>query len=493
LPNKSSVLVLGGGVAGLGAAYLASRGGASTEVVEKLAIPGGLALTRRTADGYYYDLGGHRFYSPSRYVVPFLQRLLGDEFINTPRKSRLYLRGRFFDYPVRLGNVTRQLPLGDCFKMLADCVVEKARSKSGRVENSFEDWVVHRFGRTLYEFNFEGYTRKVWGVEPSTISADWAALRIKGLSLGKVIREFFSRRSDLGTLVDCFLYPRHGIGQISNYLARDVEAQRGRVNLGREVTRVMHDGKRLETILCRDSGGATQEFSADWVASSIDLDRLVTALDPPPPADVLAAARQLAYRDLVTLFVRINSPRVTDDSWIYFPDESVPFGRWHEPKNWSPEMVPDQEHTSLVVEFFSNQGDSFWKASTEELLELTLAAGRKIGLLQGPELGAAEKVLVPHAYPFWGLDYRRPLAIVLGFLERFENLSLVGRNGRFYYSTIDESLISGFAAAANFLEGSRTGPEPLPMEIPANALGYLGLSARDLDQSLGERRWSRND
>lgn len=484
--------MLGGGTAGLGAAYLAARAGASTEVFERLAIPGGLSLTRRTSDGYYHDLGGHRYYSPSRYLVPFLNNLLGNELIMTPRKSRFYLDGKFFTYPVKFGDVARKLPVSHSFRMLSDYLMEKFRSKK-REESSFEDWVVHRFGRALYEFNFENYTRKVWGMEPSELSADWAALRIKGLSLGKVLKEFLSRRSDIATLADSFLYPRHGIGQISQFMQNYVESKGHKVHLGAEVVKVKHDGKRIRRVISQNKEGHRKSVSPDWVASSIDLDALIQRLDPAPPGEVLAAATRLRYRGLVILFIRINAPRVTDDSWIYFPDESIPFGRWHEPKNWSPQMVPDDDHSSLVVEFFADHDEWFWNASAGDLLSLTVKHGRRLGLIDGAEIGATDKIVVPGAYPVWNVGYREPLDIILDYLDRFNNLSLVGRNGRFYYCTIDESLISGFTAAANFLEGVRTGSEPLPIEIPDNALPHLGLSPADLEDSAESSRWSRND
>jgi len=485
--------VLGAGTAGLGAAYLAAKTGVSAQVLEKRSIPGGLALTRRTDDGYYHDLGGHRYYSPSRYLAVFLKKLLGEELIMTPRKSRFYLDGRFFDYPVRLGDVARKLPVTHSFKMLTDYLIEKIRGIRDRKEYSFEDWVTHRFGRALYEFNFENYTRKVWGVEPSELSADWAALRIKGLSLGKVLAEFFSRKGDIATLADRFLYPRHGIGQIARYLEREVRKRGGGVHLGHEVVKIAHDGKRITRIISRDPKGRRKSIGPEWVASSIDLDLLVAALDPLPPPEVLTAASKLRYRDLVILFIRINASKVTGDSWIYFPDESVPFSRWHEPRNWSQAMVPDGRHSSLVIEFFANQGDRFWNAPVEDLLDLVLNTGRRLGLLEGSEIGKAEKVFVPHAYPVWRVGYREPLELILDYLDRFQNLSLIGRNGRFYYCTIDESLISGFAAAAGFLEGKRTGPKPLPIEIPENALSHLGLEPADLEEVSQERYWSRND
>jgi len=156
-------------------------------------------------------------------------------------------------------------------------------------------------------------------------------------------------------------------------------------------------------------------------------------------------------------------------------------------------MVPDGRHSSLAVEFFANEGDRFWNAPVEDLLDLVLNTGRRLELLEGSEIDKAEKVFVPHAYPVWSVGYREPLELILDYLDRFKNLSLIGRNGRFYYCTIDESLISGFAAAANFLEGKCTGPKPLPIEIPDNALSYLGLSTADLEEVSQERYWSRND
>jgi protoporphyrinogen oxidase len=493
LPVNPCILVLGGGTAGLGAAYLAASAGVTTDVIEKLHVPGGLALTRQTPDGYYYDLGGHRYYSPSHYLVPFLKKLLGDELILTPRKSRFYLNRRFFDYPVRFTDVAMKLPITHSLRMLKDYLAEKARAHKNRKEDSYEDWMIHRFGRALYEFNFENYTRKVWGVDPKSISADWASLRIKGLSLGKIISEFLSHKGDIATLVDRFLYPKHGIGQISHYLERKTRDLKGKVYLSEEVVQVKHDGKRITKVMSMNGKGEKRNLTPEWVASSIDLDLFIKALDPPPPREVMTAAMNLTYRSLVILFVRINSEKVTDDSWIYFPDESVPFGRWHEPKNWSIDMVPDSRHSSLVVEFFADRGDAFWNASKEELLSITLKTGKKLGLLDGKEIGSAEKYVFERAYPFWDLEYRKTLSIIFDYLDRFKNLSLIGRNGRFYYCTIDESLISGFAASANFLEGVNTGPDPLPIEIPDNALPYLGLSEKDLEETPESGRWSRND
>ncbi len=489
--SKPFLSVLGGGVAGLASAYLAAKTGKSAVVIEKRDIPGGLSLTRRTPDGYYYDLGGHRYYSPSKYLMPFLKNLLGDELIWSPRKSRFYLDGKFFDYPVQFTDVIKKLPLSHSFRMLIDYLAEKFRGKN-RKEDNYQDWMIHRFGRKLYEFNFENYTRKVWGMPPSELSAEWAASRIKGLSLGKILQEFLSRKSNLATLIDKFLYPRHGIGQISNFMQTYITSQRNKVYLGEEVVRLKHNGRRIHSVTFRNSNGRYKSLSPEYIASSINIDSLVRALEPQPPFEVLQAADNLRYRGLVVLFIRINASRVTDDSWIYFPDESLPFGRWHEPKNWSADMVPDKNHSSLVVEFFANEDEYFWKASAQELLELTIKHARRLGLLDGSEVGNVEKVLVPEAYPIWNLGYKQHLECILGYLERFNNLSLIGRNGRFYYCTIDESLISGFAAAANFIEGKTTLPSPLPVEIPNNALGYLGLSVADLKNDKAVR-WSRND
>jgi len=442
-------VILGGGLAGLAAGRALTRAGHRVRLLESALTVGGLARTV-TRDGFRFDLGGHRFFTLDPQVERFVHELLGDELVTVPRSSRIYLRGKWIAYPLR--------PMNGLFGLGARKSAETllgyaAASISRRLRPappvSLEDWVVANFGRPMFAYYFKDYSEKVWGIDCSEISAEWMAQRIQGLSLGAAIRRAFGRRGPaLPTLADRFLYPRLGSGRIADRLREEIE-RTCPIATDTRVTHIHHDGRRIGGVGIRQ-GDREQNLSGAAFLSTIPLTQLIQALSPHAPAHVRAAAAQLRYRDLVIVTVMLKRERVTDQTWIYFPGKDIPFGRLHEPTNWSAAMAPPG-HTLLVTERFCFRGDATWNASDDELIETTAQQLENLGFIRRHEVQDGMVVRIPSAYPLFEVGYQERSQILCNYLDRFENLQLAGRGGRFRYFNMDQAIASGLSAAQALL------------------------------------------
>ena len=453
MPRAPGTAVLGGGLAGLSAAAVLARAGGSVIVAEAGTEVGGLARTFEH-EGFRFDLGGHRFLTADPAVARFVADLLQDDLLDVPRKSKILLRGRYFDYPLRPSNALFGLGLPTTFRILADYGVERVSGAfRARTILSLEDWVVRRFGTSMFDLYFRDYSEKVWGTSSDRISAEWVAQRIAGLSLWEAVKNAFTRRSgrDISTLADRFFYPRHGIGQISDRLRDEIEA-RNAVRTGTAVLRVRHEDGAIRSVLVR-SGDTIDDIEADAYLSSLPLTTLVRSLHPAPPADVLRAAASLRFRDLVVVTIMLDRHQVTDLSWLYLPEKQIPLGRIHEPKNWSPALAPEGK-THLVAEYFCFQGDDLWNASDDALAALTVQQLANLGLIEPREVIGSCVVRVPRAYPLLDTEYRVHHGRIMDYLRRFSNLQAIGRGGTFQYLNMDHAIASGISAAEVILNGS---------------------------------------
>lgn len=448
--TKGTTLILGGGLAGLSAGCSLTRAGRPAIVVEAGSAVGGLARTIEQ-NGFRFDLGGHRFLTKDRVVERFVADLLGNDLLDVPRSSKILLRGRYFDYPLKPANALFGLGPATTLRVLRDYGRERliAAARTG-TPASLEDWVVRRFGRALFDLYFRDYSEKVWGIPGDRVSAEWVARRIAGLSLGQAVKNALSRRggSDISTLADRFLYPRLGIGQISNALRSEIEA-RSEVRTNTAALRIRHDGRSISSVMVR-SGRDVSALSVDACVSSIPLTSLVRMLHPLPPGDVLAAADSLRYRDLIVVAVMLDRRRVNGLTWLYLPDKDIPFGRIHEPTNWSPCMAPEGK-TLLVAEYFCFSGDRVWNAADEALTDLTIRQLARLGLIAPSEVVGSRVVRVPRAYPLMDVDYRMHHSRIMEHLARFRNLHVIGRGGTFQYLNMDHAIASGFEAAQAIL------------------------------------------
>jgi protoporphyrinogen oxidase len=447
--NSQTTLVLGGGPAGLTAAYVLVRAGADAVVLEAEDQVGGLAKTV-CVDGYRFDLGGHRFFTKSVEVDALWHEVLGDEFLLRPRMSRIYWNQRFLDYPLRGPDVIKKLGPVE----LARCLASYARAASRRdkIDESFEDWVSNRFGRRLFELFFKSYTEKLWGVPTTEIRAEWAAQRIKGLSFFSAAKAAFfgNRGNKVKSLISEFHYPRFGPGQMWEAMSEAIQDDGGEVRTEAPVERLELAGDRIVEV---EAGGISYTLP-DAVISSLPLRTVVELASPAPPEDVREAARGLRYRDFLTVALVVDGRDLFPDNWIYIHEPGVRVGRIQNYRSWSPWMVPDPDKACVGLEYFCFAGDDLWSMEDEALVELAAAELEQLGLAGRSKVERGFVTRVPKAYPIYDTDYAARVATIRRWLDGIENLQQVGRNGLHRYNNSDHSMLTAMRAVDNLLAGA---------------------------------------
>jgi protoporphyrinogen oxidase len=439
-------VILGAGPSGLAAGHILSESGSNVLVIERQARVGGLAKTIEH-HGFRFDLGGHRFITGNKQLENLVREVLGGELLEVDRSSKILLDGKLYDYPITVRNALTRIGLRKSIRIVADYLSEQIRKRFTKTPIvSLEDWVVQHFGRSLFDLFFKEYSEKVWGVPCDRIAKEWVARRIKGLSLGVAIKTAFSRvgSQHLRTLANQFLYPPLGIGQICDGLKARID-KNGQVMTDTAVIGINHADNRVQSITVKDADGV-QGYAGYEFISSIPLTLVVQLLNPQPPAEILQAAASLRFRDLIVVTVMINRERVTDQTWMYIPDSTVPFGRIHEPKNWSTRMAPDGK-THLVVEYFCFKEDAIWTETDAALVQSTVRELSKLGIIEAEEVFDSAVLRIPNAYPLFEVDYIEKQKCIVEYLDRFSNLELVGRGGQFEYYNTDHAMESGIAAA----------------------------------------------
>ncbi len=455
--TEARIVVLGGGLTGLSAGYVLSSAGLPVAVFEHDSVVGGISKTVER-NGFRFDLGPHRFFTKDARIEAFVKDLMGDELIVVPRRTEIFIRGKYFNYPLEPVNALFGMGIFSTLRILANYGWERIKRLVKKpVPVSLEDWVVANFGRTLFDIYFKEYSEKVWGVDCSRISAEWVARRIRGLSLSKaVMHAFFKLKGrDIPSLVDQFLYPRMGIGRISEKLSKGIE-RAGSVFLNTSVERIHRSGFTINAIEVKDQNGIRTIGGNEFI-SSIPVTKLISLLDPPAPPDVLKAAASLKFRDLVVVTLMIDRPRVTDQTWIYIPEKNIPIGRIHEPTNWSSTMAPEGK-TLLVTEFFSFEGDEIWNRSDDGLVSIAIDSLVRLGYIRPAEVTESVVTRVPKAYPLFEVGYQKHLDVVYDYLARFTNLHAAGRGGMFKYYNMDHAIKAGMDAAEKIL--NRRAPVP---------------------------------
>jgi len=444
-------LILGGGLAGLSAGLMLARGGLSPTIVERDSQAGGLARTL-SYNGCRFDLGGHRFLTDDESVENLVRDIVGPDLITVRRKSSIYLKGRYIDYPLRPLNALLSVGPLTTSRIIADYALEKIRDIPTRpTPRSLEDWVVRQFGRTMFNLYFKEYSEKVWGMDCASISSSWVARRIDSLSLWTALAGMLVRRKRVGitTMADSFLYPVRGIGQIAESMAATIR-KAGKLLTGHDVLDICHDGKMIRSVSVANAGWISL-LEAGYYISTLPLTTLVRQLRPAPPAAVLRAAGKIGYRGLVAVTLITKKPRLTDLTWLYFPERSIPFGRIHEPGNWSREMCPEGR-SHIVVEHFCNQWDETWSKSDEALIEISTRHLADLGFFSLNDVVDGCVTRVPAAYPVFDVNYQENVSIITDYLSRFSNLCLAGRTGTYSYLNMDAAIASGMGAAQSLID-----------------------------------------
>lgn len=452
LQKNDCAVVLGGGLTGLSAGAVLARAGFGVKVIEADSTVGGLSKTIHH-NGYRFDLGGHRFFTTDERLNRFVQDLMQDELITVARSSKIFMRDTFLDYPLRPANAFFGLGITTSLRIVADFGLEKCRGLfSQKTPVSLEDWVIRNFGRTMFDIYFKVYSEKVWGIDCSRISAEWVDRRINGLSLAKALKNAFFRVSGrkIPTLVDEFFYPKLGIGRISDRLKDEIDLDND-VMLNTKVETIQHDHNEINGIVVRHDGHSDLIRGRQFI-SSLPLTHVINMLSPAAPQHILEAASRLKFRDLVIVAVMIDKKRVTDQTWIYIPEEKIPFGRIHEPTNWSEMMAPEGK-TLLVIEYFSFKGDRIWNETDAKLLEITVRHLEKLGFIKGRDVCDSMVVRVPKAYPLFEIGYHELCDQLYAYLGQFSNLHIAGRSGMFRYYNMDHAIDSGIRAAEAVING----------------------------------------
>ncbi len=440
----SRVVIVGAGPAGLTAAHELLGRGVVPLVLERDHIVGGLARTEAYR-GFHFDVGGHRFYTKVDEVQRLWEAMLGDDFLSVPRLSRIHYKDRFLRYPLEGWDVLTTLGPAESVRVLSSYV--RARLRPSRREKTFEDWVANRFGQRLYQTFFKRYTEKVWGVSCDSISADWAAQRIKGLSLATAVRNALFGGNGVKSMVGEFRYPRLGPGMMWRRFQQEIERRGGEVRLEAEVVRFHRSGARITGVTVRQAG-RTSFVAGDHFLSSMPITHLVAYIEG-TPARVLAHAAHLQHRALVLVGLIVNRALLFPDNWIYVHTPEVRAGRIQNFKNWSSAMVPDPSKSGVGVEYFCSPGDELWCSSDAALIELAKGELMQLGLVRPDEV--EDGVVYRHAmaYPVYAHGYATHLEAIRDFLATIENLQTIGRNGLHRYNNQDHSMLTAMLAVRN--------------------------------------------
>jgi UDP-galactopyranose mutase len=470
-PDESRpVVIIGAGPAGLTAAYQLTKRQTPVTVVEGDSMVGGISRTAER-DGWRFDIGGHRFFTKVRAVESLWHEILPDEdFLLRPRMSRIYYAGKLFDYPLRAANALRGLGIRESLLCLASYA--RARIRPPRDQSNLEGWVSARFGYRLYRIFFKTYSEKLWGVPATEIQSDWAAQRIKSLSLmSAVINAILPKRNqkNITTLIEEFQYPKTGPGLMWETAARRVTAGGGRLVLETKVKSIHWEPGAGATAVTgvvtggygsgagapeasRSDIGAEIRFEASHVVSSMALSSLVRAFDPAVPPEVRTAADSLRYRDFLTVALVVPQSAGFPDNWIYVHAPEVKLGRIQNFASWSPYMVK-AGRTCLGLEYFVSVGDATWTMPDDELVEFAVKELASLGLVAADQVERGYVVRMPKAYPMYDAYYRDHVQTIRTWLaDNVPNVHPVGRNGMHKYNNQDHSMLTAMLSVENILD-----------------------------------------
>jgi protoporphyrinogen oxidase len=449
------VVIIGAGPAGLTAAYMLSKRGVASTVLEADSVVGGISRTVEI-DGWRFDIGGHRFFTKVTPVDDLWFEILGeDEFLQRPRMSRIFYRGKLYDYPLVPMNALRNLGPVEAVKCVGSYTA--AQFRPPKDQSNLEGFFVARFGWRLYRHFFKTYTEKLWGVPATEITADFGAQRVKDLSLmragidaltPKRIKNRKDKAQQSTSLIEEFNYPKYGPGQMWEKAAQLVSDAGTKIVFDSKVTRVHLEDGRAVAVTAENDGVPTR-YECSNVISSMPMGALLRAMDPPVPPEVRDAADGLTYRDFITVALVLPQEFSFPDNWIYIHDPGVGVGRIQNFGSWSPYLVKEGR-TCLGLEFFVNEGDSMWTKPDEELVEQAKRELEHLGLGVASKVEAGYVVRMPKAYPVYDEHYVRNVDIMREWIaENSPNVYPVGRNGMHRYNNQDHSMYTAMLSVEN--------------------------------------------
>jgi protoporphyrinogen oxidase len=456
----NDIVIVGGGPSGLAAAYEAVGHGARVTVLERLDRVGGLARTL-DFEGSRFDIGPHRFFTKNEEVHSLFLRVLGEDVVHVPRLTRIFYNDTYFNYPLTPLNALFGVGVLPSVAAVVSYMAARGRRAAhiGKIE-SFEDWVVDKFGRRLFEMFFKTYTEKVWGIPCSQIGADWAGQRIKGLSLSSAIANalYKPKGKVIKTLVDEFVYPRLGAGQVYEKMAGLVVGRRGSdVITGATVQRIRRDGMCVRAVATEQSDGRVQEVEGRYFLVSAPLTDLVQMMDPAAPPEVRNACNALRYRNHLGVNLVVEG-RPFPDNWIYVHSSDVAMARIANYCNFSPAMASRPGISPLTVEYFTFPGDGVWDAPDAALIDRATRELTQMKIIRRDQVLGGFVVRSDQAYPVIEIGHEGHINTIRNWLSQFENLLPIGRSGMFKYNNQDHAMATGLLAARTALDIGRYDP-----------------------------------
>jgi len=446
--NSKKVIIIGAGPSGMTAAYQLSRLGYKPTLIEASDSVGGMAKTIELW-GQRVDLGPHRFFSSDKVVNDLFKEVLQDNFTMVNRLTRIYYRNRFFYYPLKIGNVLKTLPVSDIVSILLSYMW--IRISPPKNISTFEDWVVNKFGRKLFNIFFKNYSEKLWGISCKRIDASWAAQRIKKLSLVEAVKSaiFGDKQHKHKTLVDQFAYPKGGTGTLYTTMATYVQDNGGEILYNTKVRKVINSAYDITGVQLEDG----RIMDADVVISTMPLTLMLNSLQG-VPQDVKDSASKLFFRNTTLVYLQVDAKNLFPDNWLYIHSPEVLHGRITNFHNWCPSLLNGHDETIICLEYWSFDNDKIWNESSENLIELAKSEIKKIKLLPaGSNILNGYVHKIPRCYPVYEIGYAEHLDKVVEHLKHYNNLIPIGRYGSFKYNNQDHSILMGILAAKQIHTG----------------------------------------
>lgn len=448
---KQKVIIIGAGPAGLSVAFeLMVKNNFedyAVEIYESQSQVGGISQTLNFKD-FRFDLGGHRFYSKIPEINDFYNSFLKGEMLTRNRLSRIYYEKKFYNYPLSVVNVIKNLGLLRSFKI----ILSWANRQFNKVkpEKTFEEWVSNRFGPILFKTFFKSYSEKVWGVSTSKLSAQWAAQRIENFDLIKaVINACFNINLGAKTMITQFLYPKKGPGQMYEKMAAQLIKKGVKIYLNSKVIKFKFESGKITHVLIKNKSGKEIWKEVDIIVSTMPFNKQILLLAP--PKKIADQIKKLKFRNFLTANLIIKS-NPFPDQWIYIHDPGVVVGRIQNFRNWSPYMTKKGEvFTPVSLEYFASEKDKLWNMEDSKILDLAKSELAKIGLVRPEDIIDGFVHRVTDAYPIYLSDYQNKVKLGREFLQKYKNLHLCGRGGLFRYNNQDHSILTGFYVARNIM------------------------------------------
>lgn len=453
------IVILGGGITGLSTAWkLSENTNNSIEVLEIQDQLGGISSTFQHKE-YSLDYGPHKIYTQMPEILSIIKKLIGNDLLTIPKKSRIRLKGKYFDYPIGLKNVLFGMSPLTSFKCVLDAGKTTMSNLIKKKEDvTYEDYIVNRFGKGLYQLVFEPYAKKVWG-NPKELSAELARTRVAIPSVFVMLKNMIVGNKNKPQIsADHFYYPKKGIIMLSEALAKKIETNNGKIRRKVNTKKIEIKDNKVDKLVYEEDSKKF-EVRIDLLVSTIPIEKLITLIHPAPSSYVTKAASALKYKPIILLYVVVNKPRLFNDNWIFFPETEFVFNRVSEQKGFSESMMP-KDKTVLTVEITCDAESELYKASKEDIFKRAIGGLEKAELLKESDVLDYFVVKLRNIYPIYDLKFKENINVVLKYLKSIENLYTNGRQGLFNYNNMDHCIDMGFTLAEHIKDdGTKEGWE----------------------------------